>query len=206
MYNLSYYKAQNEEEVKNFMQKHSFAILCILGDNHPVATHLPLLIDEDETGKIILTGHVMRKTDHHQALEKNKDVLAIFTGPHCYVSASWYSNKKSASTWNYMTVHAHGTLKLLDEEGTYQAIKSLTNKYEDASSAAAFNEMTPEYIKSNLAAIIGFEIEVTKLENVFKLSQNRDVISRQQIIKELLQKGDHDSVSIANEMTKILNK
>lgn len=206
MYKQSYYTSTDQQEIFGFMQENPFAILCIMGDNNQVATHVPIIVEHNDDGKIYLTGHIMRKTDHHLAAEKNNKVLLIFNGPHCFVSASWYHNVKSASTWNYMTVHAHGTLQLLDEEGTYQAIKALTNKYEDASSSAAFNTLDPTYIKNNVAGIIGFKVEVTKLDNVFKLSQNRDVISRQQIIHELLQKADPNSVAIANEMTKRLNQ
>jgi len=82
---------------------------------HPVATQVPLFIDINEDGKILLSGHIMRKTDHHKAFEKNENVLVLFTGPHSYVSASWYTAPQTASTWNYMTVHVKGKISLLDE-------------------------------------------------------------------------------------------
>ncbi len=101
-------KKQNEEVVFDFMQRNSFAIITGININVPVATHVPLDIKREDD-KIIFTGHMMKNTDHHKAFAQNENVLVIFTGPHCYVSASWYVKKQVASTWNYIDVHAHGT-------------------------------------------------------------------------------------------------
>ncbi len=109
MYKLPYYTEDNEEKLLQFMQANSFAILTGISDRYPVATHVPLTIDVQQD-KIICTGHIMKNTDHHRAFIKNENVLIIFNGPHCYVSASWYLNPVQASTWNYMTVHAKGKI------------------------------------------------------------------------------------------------
>ena len=93
-------------------------------DNNPVATQVPVFIDEKED-KLFLSGHIMRNTDHHKAFEQNPNVLAVFTGPHTYVSASWYSDKQQASTWNYMSVHAKGKLKFLEEQALLDVLKRL---------------------------------------------------------------------------------
>ena len=88
----------------------------LIGCNNqiPVATQVPLLIHEKE-GKIYLKGHIMRNTDHHKAFQSNQNALCVFTGPHTYVSASWYSNPQTASTWNYISVHVKGNIRFLDE-------------------------------------------------------------------------------------------
>ena len=91
MYNLPYYKEQDVEEVMQFIREHPFAFLAGSdAANNPVATQIPVFIDEKD-GKIFLTGHIMRNTDHHKAFEQNSSVLAVFTGPHTYVSATWYT-------------------------------------------------------------------------------------------------------------------
>jgi transcriptional regulator len=202
MYKFPYYTEQDEQKVIAFMKENAFAMITGFGEKYPVATQIPLEVELKEN-KIFLHGHIMKMTDHHNAFEKNENVLVVFTGPHCYVSASWYTNPQTASTWNYMTVHAKGKIIFTDEEGTYNAIKSLTNKYEGLETAAAFNKMPKEYILPMLKAIIGFTIEVESLENTFKLSQNRDEASQKNIIEQLKKRGDENSVAIASEMEKL---
>jgi transcriptional regulator len=202
MYKLAHFTETNDVAVIDFMKENSFAIITAIGETYPVATQVPLFIDINQAGKIFLAGHIMRKTDHHKAFEKNENVLVLFTGPHTYVSASWYTQPQTASTWNYMTVHAKGKISLLDETATYEAIKNITNKYEGTATAAAFNKMEDDYIASMLKAIIAFSIEVETIENVFKLSQNRDEQSKKNIIEGLQQRADENSKMIAAEMLK----
>jgi transcriptional regulator len=201
MYNLPYYKEEDAEKIIAFMQQNSFAVITGAGENYPVATHIPLAI-EIVDGKILLKGHLMKKTDHHIAFENNENVLVIFNGPHCYVSASWYTNALQGSTWNYMTVHAKGKIKFTDEQGTYNAVKAITNKYEGANAAGSFANIPQTYIDQMVKAIVGFTIEVQSLENVFKLSQNRDEQSKKTIIENLIKRGDENSIKIAKEMEK----
>lgn len=201
MYKLPYFTEENEEVVFDFMQKNSFAIITGCNQVFPVATHVPLDVKK-KGDKIIFTGHMMKNTDHHKAFSQSENVLVIFTGPHCYVSASWYVKKEVASTWNYIDVHAHGTIKFTDEETTKKIIENLTNKYELPGSLAAFNKLPAEYVDRLVKAIIGFTIEVSTIENVFKLSQNHDVATRESIIENLLGRHDADSNEIAMEMKK----
>ena len=142
----------------------------------------------------------MKKTDHHIAFEKNNNVLVIFNGPHTHISASWYTNPVMGSTWNYMVVHAKGKIRFKDEKGTYNAVKDITNKYEGPESAAAFDKLPKEYVEQMVKAIVGFTIEVEMLDNVFKLSQNRDPESQKNIIEQLKKRGDGNSGMIAEEM------
>ena len=202
MYKFDYYTEKNNDAVIAFMKEYPFAIITAFGEQYPVASHIPLDIEINEEGKIFLSGHIMKKTDHHKAFEKNDNVLVIFNGPHTYISASWYSTPQIASTWNYMTVHAKGKIKLLDETATYNAIKNITNKYEGTETTAAFDNLSDEYINQMLKAIIAFTIEVESMENTFKLSQNRDEQSKHQIITALLQCKDDNSKMIAAEMQK----
>lgn len=173
------------------MKEYSFATLMGCEGNRVAATQVPLLIEERE-GKLFLVGHIMRKQDHHLAFEANPEVLALFTGPRAYVSATWYSNPHQASTWNYISVHARGTLQFLDDKGLIEVLRKLTLHYENnESTSTIYDNLSPEYVAPLLKSIVGFEIEVTKIDNVVKLSQNRDQASYKNIIKELsLQAGD----------------
>ena len=206
MYKLPHFTEQNNEAVIAFMKEYSFAVITGMGTDFPVATQIPLFVEIKEDGKIILSGHLMKNTDHHKAFEQNENVLVIFPGPHTYVSASWYTQKNVASTWNYMSVHAKGKIKFLDEAATYQAVKSITEKYEGPHSPASFHELPEDYVSKLVKAIVGFKIEVISYENVFKLSQNHGEATRESIISHLSSKHDTDSKSIAEEMEKRLKE
>ena len=204
MYKTKDFKEFEAQTVIAFMKENSFAMVIGIGNEYPVATQIPLEVEE-KNGKIFLHGHLMKKTDHHLAFEKNNNVLVLFTGPHCYVSASWYNDPQSASTWNYMTVHAKGKIIFTDEDGTYEAIKAVTNKYEGTATKAEFNNMPQEYVKPLLKAIVGFSIEVEMLDNVFKLSQNKKQEEKINIIQQLRARNNNDDdLQIANEIEKRL--
>jgi transcriptional regulator len=201
MYKLAHFTEENDELVFEFMQKNSFAIIIGFDGNFSVATHVPL--DIKKAGdKLIFTGHMMKNTDHHKAFVQNENVLVIFTGPHCYVSASWYVKTDVASTWNYMDVQAKGKLTFGSEEQTKKIIEDLTNKYESFDSDASFNKLPGDYVDKLVKAIIGFTIEISSVENVFKLSQNHVKETRESIIQHLTMRADEGSHLIAGEMKK----
>ena len=205
MYKLPYFTETDPATITGFIKNNPFAIITGMGDEFPVASQIPLEIEE-KNGKVILHGHLMKKSDHHQAFEKNSHVLVIFPGPHCYVSASWYTNPLGASTWNYMTVHAKGNITFTDEAGTIAAVKAVTERFEGTGSAASFDKLDDAYINSMVKAIVGFSIEVESLEAVFKLSQNRDDVSKRNIIEALNKRGDENSRMIAAEMERRLSQ
>jgi transcriptional regulator len=200
MYSFPYFKEEDKEIVLSFIKQNPFAFITGCDkDNKPVATQIPLFIDEKD-GKLFLSGHIQRKTDHHKAFEYNPNVLAVFTGPHTYVSAAWYTDPKVASTWNYISVHAKGQMKFLGEQALLDVLKRTTNHFENnPESAANFEQLSKEYVTQMARAIVAFEIEVTSFDNVFKLSQNRDKESYNKII-EKLEVQDSDGKKIAEEM------
>lgn len=204
MYSFSFYTEQDREKVIAFMKAHPFAIITGTGEKHPVATQIPLEIKVDKD-KILLQGHIMRKTDHHLAFEKNNNVLVLFTGPHCFVSADWYTNPVMGSTWNYMTVHVKGTISFMNEEETLNAVKAVSDKYVGTGLTSSFDNLPQEYIDRMAKGIIGIAIEVESIDNVFKLSQNRDLESQNNIIEQLKKRGDDNSVMIAKEMEQRLS-
>lgn len=176
-------------------------LMGVDADQKPVATQIPFLFVERE-GQLYLRGHIMKGNDHHKALENNKHVLAVFTGPHTYVSASWYSNRQQASTWNYMSVHAQGELCFLGDKELLETLDDTTSYYEnDPLSPSLYKELPEDYVMRLTKAIVAFEIKVTSLDHVFKLSQNRDKQSFENILDKL-QGGDADAQAVAAEMHK----
>ncbi len=204
MYKTNHFTETDSKLVIDFIKENSFALVTGFGESYPVATQIPLEIKE-ENGKLFFTGHIMKNTDHHKAFEKNENVLVLFTGAHCFISASWYANPQTASTWNYMTVQAKGKIKFTDKEGTFEIIKELTDKYEGKETIAAFDNIPKEYTMQHIKAIVGFTIEVESMENVFKLSQNKMREEKVHIINNLRKRNssDNDWV-IANEIEKRL--
>ena len=203
MYSLPYFKEKDEQVVMQFIKNHPFALITgVDAGNKPVATQIPVFIDERD-GKLFLSGHIMRNTDHHKAFEHNPNVLAVFTGAHTYVSATWYDDPHQASTWNYMSVYANGIIRFGDEKELIDILKRLTLHYENGNTQATtvYDNLSEEYIGKLLKAIVAFEVEITSLDNVFKLSQNRNEKSYQNIIDELSKQG-HDGMIIAEEMKK----
>ena len=203
MYNLSYFKEEDNQVLLQFMYDHPFAFLTgSFANGTQVATQVPLLIEERD-GRLILHGHIMRQTDHHKAFLENPQVLAVFTGPNTYVSASWYADPQIGSTWNYMSVHLKGALVFQSEEKLISLMRKLTLHFEhnDASSPTIYDNLPDAFLNRMLPAIVAFEIHVDVMENVFKLSQNRDEQSYLNIIDQL-QKLGGDSALIASEMQK----
>jgi transcriptional regulator len=158
---------------------------------------------EERDGRMYLSGHIMKNNDHHKAFEKNPNVLCVFTGHHTYVSATWYKNPQQASTWNYMSVHVTGTIRFLDRQGLEDVLRKTSLHFENNNphSSTVFDNLPVDYREPLLKAIVAFEVEVEKMENVFKLSQNRDEESYHNII-EKLENSDADSKTIAEEMKK----
>jgi transcriptional regulator len=203
MYSLPYFKESDQHVVLEFIHQHPFAFITGCDQNNkPVATQIPVFIEE-RNGKLYLSGHMMKQTDHHKAFEKNSNVLCVFTGNHTYVSATWYSDPHQASTWNYMSVHVKGQIRFLDENSLVDVLKKTSLHFENGntSSTTVYENLPEEYRNRLIKAIVAFEVEVESIENVFKLSQNRDKESYQHIIEKL--KGqDEDGKVIAEEMLK----
>lgn len=201
MYDIPYFKAEHPEEVLAYMQAHPFALICGIDvSGKPVATQIPFLFEQRED-KLFLQGHFMKKQDHTNAFFHNPNVLVVFSGAHSYVSASWYENKQIASTWNYQSVQASGTLCFRDSEFLHQLLTRLTERFEKSGSPSLVQKMNPDYVQQMMQAIVAFEVEVLSLRHVFKLSQNRDLKSRENIIAHLNSQGG-DGSEIARFMDK----
>ena len=207
MYNLSYFKEKDRQRLLQFLHNYPFAFIS--GSNakgRQVATQIPILVEE-RADDWYLQGHIMRNTDHHKAFHENPQVLALFTGPHAYVSASWYTNPAIGSTWNYMSVHIRGTMRFMPEQDLIAFMQKLTLHFEkdNTESPTIYDNLPDSFLQKMMPAIVGFEIKVEELDNVFKLSQNRDEDSYRNIIARLHERGG-SSTLVATEMEKRLEE
>lgn len=201
MYHFSYFKEKDKQTILDFIEGNPFAFMTgSFASGVQVATQLPVLLEERD-GVLYLQGHIMRNTDHHKAFAENPNVLLVFAGPSCYVSASWYSNPQIGSTWNYMSVHVAGEIRWMTNEGLVAFMRKLTLKFEggNTQSQTIYDNLPERFLGKMMPAIAGFEVRADKIENVFKLSQNRDEKSYMNIIDKLTERGG-DSARIAEEM------
>lgn len=184
-----------------FMEQHSFATLISSHEGEPVASHLPLLLDREVGQHGRLIGHMARANSHLQTAA-NQRALAVFHGPHAYVSPGWMEAQNVVPTWNYVTVHAYGTLRLIEDRDRLRDIVRRTVETYEAHRATPWSMSQPEaeFIDKLLAAIVGFEIDIDRLEGKWKLNQNHPIERREQIMRGLRETGRHDELQIAELM------
>jgi len=192
------FQEQDEEAILDFVRKYPFAMLAAVGTSGQIeATHVPIITQRFDQ-HITMRGHVMRKTAHWNALKTAPEVFIAFTGPDAPILASWNEDLVFGGTWNYMAVHARGTLHFLPEDELRKILRDLKNSYEELNEAK-FELLPDEYVDSLIGAIEGFEIEVRSMEAVFKLSQNRNVGDFDSTVQGLRKRGG-ESALLADEM------
>ncbi|MEP1033791.1 FMN-binding negative transcriptional regulator [Ekhidna sp.] len=203
MYDLPYHKEPNEQIIKEFVNQYPFAFLMGCDSkNRPISTQVPIFMEEKD-GRKTLTGHIMKNTDHHKAFLQNSNVLVVFNGKHTYVSGTWYSDPYTASTWNYMSVHARGSIRFLEGAALEDMLRKTSLHFEknNTASTTIFDNLPKKFKQLVMNAIVAFEIDVQEIDNVFKLSQDRDAQSYHNIIDKLKEQ-DEDARIIAHEMEK----
>ncbi len=187
--------------VKDFISHNGFGILIHKGNQKLQGTHLPMLLNKDKHGKDILVGHLSRANPQWKHFKDNDDVMAIFMGPHSYISSSWYQ-KESVPTWNYIAVHVYGKIKIIDGEAIIDDMRKLVDKYEkNSKDPVVLDKLSPKTMKM-VNGVVGFQIEITEIQAAFKLSQNRDETDYENIIEELENLDDFNAKAIADEIKK----
>ena len=200
MYIPPHFKNNNLGEVRDFIKKNSFGILISQADSKLWGTHIPLELATNEAGDSILTGHISKGNPQWKNFTDNSSVLAIFNGPHSYISSSWYDHE-NVPTWNYIAVHVYGTIKIIEGEKLLAALTNLVHKYEQESARpVAVENMSPQFLQKQINGIIGFEIAINEIQPAYKLSQNRDHANHTNITGQLEKRGDAHSLAIAAEM------
>lgn len=195
MYIPSYFKIEDRAIVYDVMKEHSFATLISQHNGIPFATHLPLLLYNENT---YLYGHFARPNSQWKDIV-NQTVLAIFHGPHCYISPSWYETNKAVPTWNYVTVHVYGEVELLEDEQELMAsLQELVLKYEAPDSSYKLQDVDNEFLANMYKGVQGFKIKINKIEGKAKLSQNHSRQRQELVINQLEQipKRDEQEISL----------
>jgi transcriptional regulator len=187
----------------DFIQRHSFGLLTTLVDGLPFATHLPFLLDRDAGPKGRLTCHVARANPQWRQAH-GQTALAVFSGPHAYVSPTWYEAEPAVPTWNYVAVHAYGRLEVVeDAAGLREIVGRLVAVYE-ASMPSPWSMGGGTYVDRLLGQIVGLRLQVERLEGKWKLNQNHPAERREKVARALRRRGGEDALAIAAMMESML--
>jgi transcriptional regulator len=183
-----------------FIREHSFGMLTTIRDGVPFVSHVPLLLEDCPTPHGSLIGHVARANPQWQGVD-GQQVLAVFTGPHAYVSPSFYEADNVVPTWNYVAVHVYGTLHVLEDAENLTSIlqKSVVAYEQNRDNPWALDPSTP-YFEKMLRAIVGFRIDITRIEGKWKLSQNQSPERRAKVRTALAASSTPEDLAVARLM------
>lgn len=196
MYIPTAFAETDRARLHEFMRQYSFALLTSHGRAGLIASHLPLLLDAEAGPHGQLYGHMARANP--QWRDVSGEVMAVFSGPHAYVSPSWYEEPGTVPTWNYVAVHAYGAFQLVDNRDDLLAIlRQSVDTYESPRPEPWTFDASEPHVETLLKAIVGFRIAITRLEGKWKLSQNHHAGRRRRVTDALEAQGNEDSRRIA---------
>jgi transcriptional regulator len=173
----------------DFMRQHDFATLITSAEAGPLASHVPMLLIPDKGRFGTLHGHVAIQNPHAQQFADAESVLAIFHGPHGYISPTWYVTPTTVPTWNYIVVHAYGRARTMNDDELREHLHAMTRVYESSWSA---DRLPADVFDKLRQSIVGFAIEITRIEGKWKLGQNRTLQDRQGAIQGLRDAGANE--------------
>jgi transcriptional regulator len=201
MYIPEFNRVRDHADMVSFVRANPFAILVSASENGPFATHIPILI-RDADNQMVLHGHMAKANPHWSLLEKNGESLAIFHGPHAYISPSLYESRESVPTWNYAAVHVYGKTTVVTEpERLLEETREIINAF-DPAYYAQWSSLNDKFRYGMLKQIVGFEMVATRIEAKFKISQNRSKADQAAVIASLRQSADSSAAEIAKLMEK----
>lgn len=184
-------KSFAEEDLKTlhaFMRANNFATLVSQHEGQMVASHIPFMLDSQPGEYGLLTAHLARANSQWKQFAGGQEALVIFQGTHAYISPSWYGVHPSVPTWNYTAVHAYGVPQIIEDHNRlYGMLEALVHNHEDGRNPAWEMRLPEDYLDKMMQSIVGFEIEITRLEGKYKLNQNRSEADQQSVINHLKQ-------------------
>lgn len=200
MYIPKYYQMHDYGEIKQFMHNNNFVTIITTDGGKPIATHLPVNIEE-YSKVLYISGHFAKVNKQWQTINNNDNILIIFHGPHGYVSSTWYE-QEDVPTWDYESVHTYGEGQLLDEEELAEDLTKMLKRYEQHRENGATWENLSDQTKQQIKGIVGFKIKVTDIEAAYKLSQTRSEQEKRNIVSHL----DHSDNSIDHSLAEEIDK
>jgi transcriptional regulator len=198
MYVPGHFSESDPAVIARLIRDNGFAVLVSGAGDTAVATHLPLTYHPEIGPRGVLRGHVARANGQWRDFERGAPALAIFIGPHGYVSPRWYQPGAAVPTWNYEAVHVYGTARTLEGEAALRPIlDTLATQYDPKWS---MNALPEDYVRRMTRAIVGIEIDIVRIEAKRKLSQNRSAADIAGVIAALEADGGDAARALAGAM------
>jgi transcriptional regulator len=190
-------RVEDRRKINALIHAYGFATLITSQSGALCAIHLPVLLEESANGWGTLRSHMARANEQWRELVSGQETLCIFSGPHSYISPSWYVMQHTVPTWNYATVHVYGIPTIVDNAALKKIIFDTTEKYESSMPKPWRIPLSAREVDAMLKAIVGFTIEITRVEAKFKLGQNRSEEDQESMLKALEQSTDSSSRDLA---------
>jgi transcriptional regulator len=194
MYTPSFNRVEDRPAINAFIHAHGFATLITSDDGKIITSHLPVLLDEKGNA---LRSHMARANNQWKQFATGHEVLCIFHGPHAYISPSWYEQQHTVPTWNYAVVHVYGKPALVDDAELKRIVFDTTAKFESPMPTPWTIPLSEQEITAMLKAIVGFKIDITRVEGKFKLGQNRSREDQDKMLCNLQNAPDAESRALA---------
>ncbi len=192
-------------KLHDFIEQNSFGLLVSQVDDLPFATHLPFLLERATGPNGTLVGHMARANSQWRKAS-GQTALAIFSGPHAYISPTWYEAEQVVPTWNYTAVHAYGQIQIIEDKGALlQIVQKMVQVYEQTMPRPWSLDGSSTFVERLLAQIVGFRMEVEKIEGKWKLNQNHPAERHRNVVRALQQRGDENAQAIAALMQAMLS-
>ena len=194
MYVPEAFALREREALHAWLRRHPFAVLVTAPGGAPEATHLPLWLDDARGEHGTLLGHVARANAQWRGFDGETRALAVFSGPHAYVSPRSYATP-GVPTWNYVAVHAEGTPRVVEGEAAVRGmLRQLTEVHDGA---GGFDALDGSLVSKMLRGIVAFELPIDRLVGKQKLSQNRSEADRVGVVAALRASGDPEAQTLA---------
>ena len=204
MYSPDHFKIDDPAVLADFMRQHSFATVVTHDGKASHATHMPVIYRADEGRHGALATHMARANPQWRHFANGQEVLVIFTGPHAYISPAWYDTQPAVPTWNYTAVHVYGIPRIVEDDDRFATMLGELVEFHEAPRAERWSgEMPGEFRDRLMKGIVGVEIEITRIEGKFKLSQNRSAEDKARVIAALSQSSDPTEREVAAMMGKL---
>jgi transcriptional regulator len=199
MYIPPHYRKEDPELLLQFMQSHLFVNLISCHENQPHITHLPVVVEKNNDGRIILLSHMAKANPHWKTWNENTKAVAVFQGPHAYISPAHYTSPKNVPTWNYIAVHAKGPIRITGADETLATMDKMIVAY-DPAYMDQYRNLDERYREGLLKGVVGFRIVVENLEGKFKLNQNKPEQDARNVINYFEKSTDTDAREMVDYM------
>ncbi len=198
MYTPKLYREEDHAKILEFLRQNEFATVVAYDGEKPTASHLLVEVVEDD-GRLLINGHMSKANPLWKSFERDAEALVIFQGAHTYISPTWY-NHVNVPTWNYQAIHIYGKPRIVEGHAeVYDLLKNLIARHESAADYS-LETLPQDFVEKEMRGVVAFQVEVTRVEANFKLSQNRNDEDHRNIVAKLDEREDEMSHAVAEAM------